>query len=946
MPLAEKDSNRRTIGVLNLALLILGLTMPPNGHSAEWIRETFSGTFAGQSASSSKWGGVTSNLTIQDSPPHYAFGPSSLFGRIEGVNARIVATSMLPTTGLTVISFSFREPTSNYNQALIFGIGKNSEINTANAGLAFSLNNGTFSPAGNTSGPQGSYPLDVVRNITIIFNRSGGEISYDFPEPQTLANHQADVWLSPARSTSIPVKIGTYTSTFNTADANQFVFRTYAALPGNLVDVDNISVRDTIQPPSLTRSALYASNWAPPANPTANFQSGAFMQDFSYAGYRAGNEDPPHISGPEWIVTNAPYHADPTGSTDSTNAIQNAINAAGAAGGGVVKLPAGTYRVRPQGSNNYALRIDSPNVVLRGEGPDQTRLFNDLTEMRSKQVIYVQGPSQASFIANNATSSPVTADLLGPTHHIPVTNANLFSPGDWVTVRADTTDDWINEHGVNNWLGYGSTLGGLAYRRQVVAVDVSNQIVTIDIPTRYTLRVRDNAGLMLATHSGLTGVGLEDFSIGMAERTGTGWGEEDYTDPSNTSYHTHASFAVTFYRVRDCWMTNVHSYHPAQNTTPTHVLSNGVQLNDSCRITLADCHFQNAQYGGGGGNGYLYRLSNTSDCLFIRCQATFCRHSFVFSSMRTSGNVFHRCTDSITGRQVATGPGSQQTTSGTGSDHHMHFSHSNLIDTCIANSSYFTAAYRPYGSAPLHEVTAAHSVYWNTEGTGSSGGAVVRTEQSRMGYAIGTRGSRNTISRPTTGGARMNPQDWVEAAGSGDTLEPFSLYEDQLQRRLGPLYLPPLDQWRYTHFGQNHENQNVAGPTADPDQDNILNVMEFALNGNPKDARPDDRRGSIETVSVDGVIHHAFTIPVRNGAVFGGSGNLKSQIVDGITYTIQSSTDLQNWNSIQVQEISPTPANTLPPLDPGWSYRTFRTSLSPTSIERLFYRVLVSAAPE
>lgn len=114
----------------------------------------------------------------------------------------------------------------------------------------------------------------------------------------------------------------------------------------------------------------------------------------------------------------------------------------------------------------------------------------------------------------------------------------------------------------------------------------------------------------------------------------------------------------------------------------------------------------------------------------------------------------------------------------------MHFSHSNLIDASGGDSSWWEARYRPFGSLPLHNLTSAHGVFWNLEGTGSGPDYVVRTEQSRYGYAIGTRGTRAAIDRPTIGGTKCDPPDHAEGAGLGATLEPFSLYEDQLARRL------------------------------------------------------------------------------------------------------------------------------------------------------------------
>lgn len=83
-------------------------------------------------------------------------------------------------------------------------------------------------------------------------------------------------------------------------------------------------------------------------------------------------------SGP-WInVTAAPYNADRTGATDARAAIQSAIDAVAAAGGGTVFLPAGVYQIAYAGNaggtgcaGGLQLR---DSVTLRGEGV-ATRLF-------------------------------------------------------------------------------------------------------------------------------------------------------------------------------------------------------------------------------------------------------------------------------------------------------------------------------------------------------------------------------------------------------------------------------------------------------------------------------------------------------------------------------------------------------------------------------------------
>lgn len=533
---------------------------------------------------------------------------------------------------------------------------------------------------------------------------------------------------------------------------------------------------------SAWRSALYPADWRPPGL-EASFETDKLIQDFSYAGYQAGESPVPEVTGPVFNAAQAPYNADPTGTADSTLALQSAINAAKAAGGGVVYLPAGLYRVSPQGSASYALRIDASNIILRGAGAGQTFLLNTSTNMRNAVVILVEGSTGAGFFAGGAGTTPIRQDLPGPTRVLPVGSTAGFAVGQWVMVRADASDAWVSEHNEPGWIGYSNSLRGVAYFRRVVAVNAATNSLTLDTPTRYYLKTRDNARVIRLAAGPVTEVGLEDFSIGNVQNPGTGWREEDYNYPTNAAYYVHNSFLVKMLRARDSWMRRVETFQPAGNTTTCHLLSNGVLLQESSRLTLSECHFQRPQYGGGGGNGYMYRLQNANDCLLQACRATFSRHGMVLSHMGSCGNVFHQCIDKDTGRQ--TGDTGSQTTGGSNSDHHMHFSHSNLIDASTGDNSSWEARYRPYGTPPLHNVTAAHGVYWNLLGTGGGPAYVIRTEQSRYGYAIGTRGTRTGVDRPTFGGAKCNPADHVEGVGQGDTLEPFSLYQDQLARRLG-----------------------------------------------------------------------------------------------------------------------------------------------------------------
>ena len=534
------------------------------------------------------------------------------------------------------------------------------------------------------------------------------------------------------------------------------------------------------------RSTLYPSTWSPPT--TQRFDTDKLIQDFSYAGYRRGETPLPVISGPIYNVVTS-YGADPTGANDSTVAIQNAINAAGTAGGGVVYLPAGTFKVKPQGTNTYALRIATRNIVLRGAGKTQTFLFNDSYAMRSKHIIRVEGATSSWGTVPTGSPTPtITSDLLTPTTSIPVSSVAGFVVGDWIIVRADATDAFVTEHNMGDlWAGLSSNLGGVMFHRQITAIDAAGLRLTIDTPTRYYLKTRDNARVHKAV-AHIDEVGLENFAIGNREHassaSSTGWGENEYNTTGTAAYDVHDSSAIMFRRARQCWILNVVTYRPAANTLKnSHLLSNGIQLNNCRFVTVRGCDFQRPLYGGGGGNGYMYRLPASNECLIESSTARYNRHGFVISHMQSSGNVIRGGLAQVT-RTQAVGSG---TTSGEGCDHHAWLSHSNLIDTMQLDRDFFTSFFRgTAGSSVPHGQTGVHTVFWNLEGLAyqSNKSYIVRTEQARYGYAIGTRGSASGISTLASGGTRTSPVDHVEGAGIGSTVQPFSLHADQLSRRL------------------------------------------------------------------------------------------------------------------------------------------------------------------
>jgi len=529
------------------------------------------------------------------------------------------------------------------------------------------------------------------------------------------------------------------------------------------------------------RSELYPANWQEPTK--ANFYSDKLIQDFSYAGYHRGEQEIPVKTQNLVDVTQAPYNADNTGKQDVTNILQKALDDIGAKpGGGIVYLPKGTYQVSPQGQNNYCLLIRHSNVVLRGFGSGHTFIYNASTAMRGKAIIKIDNGN--SWATDGPNKQKITRDLMGPTKIIPVQNTTGFKVGDMVIVRNYINNDWIAEHNMTEyWQDKGNNLVGQLYCREIMAINPKTKEITVDIPIRYALKTAHGAAVYKAPAM-LTEVGVEDIALGNRQNFTEGdWSEESYNKPANGSYQSHDSWAIAMAQVYNGWIQRVASYTPPGNTSGAHLLSNGIKVWQTKNVSILNCHFKNPQFGGGGGNGYMYRVMG-NETLLADCIAENNRHGFVMSHMTASGNVFYQCLDRKTGRQ--TGLTGQEKTSGSGSDHHMHFSHSNLFDQCHVDNSFFAAGWRKWGGATIHGLTAAHSVYWNLISIGSQAQAV-QTQQGRYGYVIGTSGNKPEVSTAVWQPGTENitdPVDHVEGIGNGRTLMPQSLYQDQKSKRL------------------------------------------------------------------------------------------------------------------------------------------------------------------
>ncbi|MBI9071478.1 MAG: T9SS type A sorting domain-containing protein [Melioribacteraceae bacterium] len=489
--------------------------------------------------------------------------------------------------------------------------------------------------------------------------------------------------------------------------------------------------------------------------------SGNAIPDFSYAGYKNGNDTIPFVPVVKTISAIE---------GDNTSYINNAIfeialNFPIQENGfrGALLLEKGYYQV------NGTIKLNATGIVLRGEGQGENP--------DSNTVIYGKGNSPGSrtiIIAGGGTSSKWSDQISGTKTNITsdtvlvgektfeVEDASEYSVGDNIILYHPCTTEWLESI---NYGGTRSEDGGaesddipwevgsqpIVYNRYITKIE--GNVITVDVPVFNHLFKELSQSYIYKYGRGAlrTNIGIETLRV-------------DIETNNFTNDESHAKNAIDLFLIEDGWVRDV---------TALHFYESGFRTNTATRLTIEDCTAIYPVCQITGGRRYNFNVYTASQqILFQNCYANEGRHSYMSNGMSwTSGIVFYNC---VSEGAYAASEGHRRWSQGLLYDNHRE------LDNVRAGYNtrrigLYNRAY--YGTS--HGWSSVNSVIWNCDV--KDGQILIQKPPAAQNYSIGSFAS---LIAGHGDSSFDEPEGYIEGTNKAGSLNPGSLYKAQLKERM------------------------------------------------------------------------------------------------------------------------------------------------------------------
>lgn len=464
------------------------------------------------------------------------------------------------------------------------------------------------------------------------------------------------------------------------------------------------------------------------------------LPDYSYAGYHRSEQAIPRVEGPVFNIID--YGAKPDDGKSDRAAIQAAIDAAAAAGGGVVFVPKGRFDLG-QKSDAGSLFIRSSHIVVRGAGAGRSILHMSealappppMRLWASPYVIQVSSSGQTEKVG------AIARDVARGDRDVWLHKAHSLAAGDWIVLTLKDKSRALLETELagfevidSHWTSIIETGVQVNQRHQVESVDGKKITLTAPvmkpIDSQYAWRVE--------RFEPLHEIGFE------ALRFAGDWQDRFIHHRSwmdDGGYSMLSMDGVVNSWIRDCVFSDVNCAGSISRSAQVSVLDSVIE--------------------GNPGHSAI-RFANSTNCLMARVNDRAGQWHSVGVSQPSIGNVFYQC----------------YWQSNTSFESHAAQPRHTLFDTCVGGfmKSHGGGA---AGSLPNH---LEGLIMWNH----------LKTNEALSDFQFEPLHQTHwRILQPLIVGMHGTPIDFRAGQSTVVSLdEPLaegSLYEFQLKRRLGAI---------------------------------------------------------------------------------------------------------------------------------------------------------------
>ena len=501
---------------------------------------------------------------------------------------------------------------------------------------------------------------------------------------------------------------------------------------------------------------------------------GGNLIDFSYAGYKHGNEPIPDVKVVKTIDAN--YR------TNHTALIQSAIDEVAALPleeRGAILLKAGKYTITD------TIRINASGIVLRGEGQgeDGTVIYDARTKTNVVS-LEIKGGGYYTLVSKTKTSLVDDYVPMGSTT-LKLSDVSVYKVGDSVGVTCTPNNLWVQTLGmdvipqnsdksVKQWNASDFVM---TYERWITDIDEANNTVTLNtgIPLTFDSKYYSVTVQGIKDHKDrISECGVENirflshYDQSVVDKNGV------YVDEN------HAWTAVALSNCRNCFVRYVTAKHYGFAAVSVS--------NNAIAVTVEGCSCLEPVSQITGSRRYAFNMGKCQYTLFKNCYSYESRHDYVLGSKVCGPNVF---LDSVAESGNAA------------CEPHFHWSTGTLYDNIhlqgIGKLGYIQLINRGrYGTG--HGWACANSVMWNCLAPSLN----VGKPQTEQNFAVGVYGIYDIDKAPYLHGYKQfvtpsivtpnypETQVFTDSSMHGNgyiesphnPVDPSSLYKAQLSYRL------------------------------------------------------------------------------------------------------------------------------------------------------------------